>query len=167
MLTRPPLLVLHILHHRLLFVRWTYSLFLSFPLSLVLSYSLPLSFFLPLAPSISTHLVFLSRAFLNPRKHTPIQIVTLSLSHRSPPSHSSAFPHPCGTSRKLYVPTLATLNAGLARDNPRPSPPPSTTADPPRPPVVLPISAARRLPLFSPRRRSSRIHNQLTNTQVA
>ncbi|KYM99768.1 hypothetical protein ALC62_09386, partial [Cyphomyrmex costatus] len=48
-------------------------------------------------------------------------------------SASLTRPHPCGTSRKLYVPTLATLNAGLARDNPRPPPPPSTAAPPSRP----------------------------------
>lgn len=63
------------------------------------------------------------------------------------PSLLPTFPHPCGTSRKLYVPTLATLNAGLARDNPRPSPPPSaavaaaaasfSASAPPEPSAVL------------------------------
>lgn len=133
----------------------SFSLTCSCPLSL----SLSISARFPLAPSISTHPVFLPRAFLNPRKHTHTytnsDCHSLALSPSSPPpssrpspsSHSPAFPHPCGTSRKLYVPTLATLNAGLARDNPRPSPPPSTTADP-LVHLVLPISAARRLPPF-------------------
>lgn len=136
MLTRPPLRSPHSPPPPSL---RTYSLFLPFPLSLSRSPVLSLA---P-APSISTQPVFLPRAFLNPRKHAHQSRLSLSRSLAGPPSsHSPAFPHPCGTSRKLYVPTLATLNAGLARDNPRPSPPPSTTADPPRPPVVLPISAA-------------------------
>lgn len=134
------LFVLHILHHRLLFgPTRSFSPFpclsLAPPFSLSLSRSCTLYFDSTRLPP--------SRVSQPSQTRTPIQIVTLSLSRRPPPSsHSPAFPHPCGTSRKLYVPTLATLNAGLARDNPRPSPPPSTTADPPRPPVVLPISAA-------------------------
>lgn len=107
--------------------------------SLTFSPSLSSSFTFPLPVSLSRSLfLFLylyfdssrlprSRLFLNPRK-THSHRSTLSLSRSRRPSHSPAFPHPCGTSRKLYVPTLATLNAGLARDNPRPSPPPSTPA---------------------------------------
>lgn len=132
------LFVLHILH-RLLFLRRTYSLFLPFP-----SYSL-LAFRLGLTLSHAR----VSRPL---QTRTPIHIVTLSLS-RPVPSLLPAFPHPCGTSRKLYVPTLATLNAGLARDNPQPSPPPSaaySSPSLPEPSVVLPISATRRQPLFSP-----------------
>lgn len=94
---------------------------------------------LPLARLISAHLSLpLSRMLLGPCKHAYQFTLSLSRSCHSLPSHLLAFPHPCGTSRKLYVPTLATLNAGLARDNPRPPPPPSTAAATPR--VALPSS---------------------------
>lgn len=83
---------------------------------------------------ISAQSLFLSltHASLGPCKHAYQFTLSLSRSRHSLPSHLLAFPHPCGTSRKLYVPTLATLNAGLARDNPRPPPPPSTAAATPR-----------------------------------
>lgn len=145
MLTRALLFVLHILHYRLLFLRQT-SLFLSLlpPLSLFLSLLYD-SFRLNLSSSLTPA----SR----PLQHAYQSTLSLSRSRRSLPSHLLAFPHPCGTSRKLYVPTLATLNAGLARDNPRPSPPPSTAAATPR--VALPSfypSLPPHLPpfLFSP-----------------
>jgi len=138
--------------HRLLFLR-------AQPLAL----SPPPPFHPPsrsLSPGIATRRLSFSlaraRAFLGPSRHAHRSTLSLSRSRSHPvPSLSlsltlsPAFPHPCGTSRKLYVPTLATLNAGLARDNPRPSPPPSATA-PPSPSAVLPISATRRQPLFSP-----------------
>lgn len=92
--------------------------------SLSPSLSLPL---FRLVPSSSFHVRSSTLA-----KHPHRSTLSLSRSRRPRPSHSPAFPHPCGTSRKLYVPTLATLNAGLARDNPRPSPPPSTPRGRPR-----------------------------------
>lgn len=104
---------------------------------------LPLSLSLARSPHFGSISLPLSRTFLGPCKHAYQFTLSLSRSRHSLPSHLLAFPHPCGTSRKLYVPTLATLNAGLARDNPRPPPPPSTAAATPpgRPIVVLPISA--------------------------
>lgn len=124
---------------------------------------------LSLSRLISAQPVFLPRARLSPCKHAHQSTLSPSRSRHSLPSHLPTFPHPYGTSRKLYVPTLATLNAGLARDNPRPSPPPSTAAATPR--VARRPTHLRHptppAPLFSSRRRSSRIHNQLTNTQVA
>lgn len=167
MLTRALLFVLHILHHRLLFLRQTSTRSFSLlPTSIYLCHSL--SF--PRSTHFGTFSLPLSRTLLGPCKHAYQFTLSLSRFRHSLPSHLLAFPHPCGTSRKLYVPTLATLNAGLARDNPRPPPPPSTAAATPR--VALPSSYPslpphRPCPLFSSRRRSSWIHNQLTNTQVA
>jgi len=126
------LFVLHILH-RLLFLR-------AQPLALS-----PPSLSLALSPRITTRPLLLARASERASERAHRSTSSLSRSR----SLSPAFSHPCGTSRKLYVPTLATLNAGLARDNPRPSPPPSATA-PPSPSAVLPVSATRRQPLFSP-----------------
>lgn len=144
------------------------SSFSTFSTTAFSSYGRPLlalSRFYPLSPSPpsfslarSTHFGSvsppLSRTLLGPCKHAYQSTLSLSRSRHSLPSHLLAFPHPCGTSRKLYVPTLATLNAGLARDNPRPPPPPSTAAATPR--VALPSSypslPPHRLPpfLFSP-----------------
>jgi len=135
LLTRALLFVLHILYHCLLFLRRTYSHFLAFT-------SIPLSLSLSIYLSRLTHFGSISlpssRVLLGPCKHAHQSTLSLSRFRQSLPSHLPAFPHPCGTSRKLYVPTLATLNAGLAGDNPRPSPPPPL---PPGSPVVLPISA--------------------------
>lgn len=151
------------------------SSFSTFSTTTFSSYGGPTRSFSLLPPSLSLFLdsfrlnfsPSLTRASRALQTRTPIHVVTLSLSP-FPSVSLACVPHPCGTSRKLYVPTLATLNAGLARDNPRPPPPPSTAAATPRVarrPTHLchPIAC----PLFSSRRRSSRIHNQLTNTQVA
>lgn len=145
------------------------SSFSTFSTTAFSSYGRPLlalSRFYPLSPpspssfslARSTHFGSvsppLSRTLLGPCKHAYQSTLSLSRSRHSLPSHLLAFPHPCGTSRKLYVPTLATLNAGLARDNPRPPPPPSTAAATPR--VALsssyPSLPPHRLPpfLFSP-----------------
>lgn len=128
----------------LLFVLSTFSTVFS-------SYGGPIrSFSLSLSPTlcISTRPLFLPCA----------RFSALANTHTNPHCHSLALAIPVSLSCvpsslrscKLYVPTLATLNAGLARDNPQPSLPLSATAAPPEPSAVLPISATRRLPLFSP-----------------
>lgn len=138
------------------------------PAPLSFSISIYVSIYLSRSAHFGSTSLPSSRALLGPCKHAHQSTLSPSRSCHSLPSHLPAFPHPCGTSRKLYVPTLATLNAGLARDNPRPPPPPSTAAATPR---VARRPTHLRHPtacsLFSSRRRSSRIHNQLTNTQVA
>lgn len=139
------------------------------PFSLSLYYSLVSSFYV-----LST-LLFPSKCL-----QTCIQpgIVTLSLFLS--PSVSLSW-----ISRSSYLPVSstyllqATLNAGLARDNPRPSPPPATLPSShslSRPPQH-PLRFARPLPHHTPPLRVSpfsllvdgptRIHKQLTNTQVA
>lgn len=99
------------------------------------SLPLPVSLYFSLSSHFDSTSLPFSRAFLSPCKHAHQSTLSLSRFCRSLPSHLSAFSHPCGTSRKLYVPTLATLNAGLARDNPRPSPLPSTAAATLRPTI--------------------------------
>lgn len=102
---------------------------------LFLYLSLPFSLF-SLSLPISTQSLFLPHAHFSALANTHTNLHCHSLAPtRSLPSHLPAFSHPCGTSRKLYVPTLATLNAGLARDNPRPSPLPSTAAATLRPTI--------------------------------
>ncbi|KYN36865.1 hypothetical protein ALC56_08656 [Trachymyrmex septentrionalis] len=124
----------------------SFSLLSPPPLSLSLSLSLALSrsLFLALSRLISAQPLFLS--------HT--RFSGLANTHTNPHCHSLALAIPFRlTCLRLYVPTLATLNAGLARDNPRPPPPPSTAAATPRSrPSSYPSLPPHRLPpfLFSP-----------------
>lgn len=225
LLTRPPLLVLHIHQLRLLFRRCTLpprvslstkssSSFTRAPLYLLNSLSHCLSYPSPRPTFRSISSLYPLSAFLSPAKRLQTRIqprhchslalpisfhlcsVALSPSTFTPfPWLLPSLPPPYLSVSSTYI-LQATLNAGLARDNPRPlatashaavlAPPsadPPPTADPPPAPPRLPPSAfvyhrvglplptshatLSRGPLFSPTRQTSRIHKQLTNTQVA